>query len=171
MSSSPDLHFGASGITMYSRRSKCRMNSLHHCQKDIWRPTEVCLQGKCSGKSPCHTMFPKKVLSKSDARNACTKKHCMQYKVWPAGGAIKRVIEMECKRRCEKVDASVWPKHGRFFRDYIFNLGVRKRLKKTPNKIQQPARPTTVSLWRRNIPPNAVPHTECQRAYRKRERE
>lgn len=31
------------GIAKYSRRSKCRMNSLHHCQKDIWCPTEACL--------------------------------------------------------------------------------------------------------------------------------
>lgn len=76
---------------------------------------------------------------------------------------------MECKRCCEKVDVSVWPKHGRFYRDYIFNRGVRKRLKK--KKIQQPARPTTVSLRRQSVPPNAAPHTQCQGAYRERVRE
>lgn len=40
----------------------------------------------------------------------------------------------EGKRCREKVDVSVWPQHGRFFRDYIFNLGVRKRLREEKRK-------------------------------------
>lgn len=50
------------------------MNILRHCQKDIWCPTEACLQGKRDIKTPILRCSSKKTLKVTDYKELWYKK-------------------------------------------------------------------------------------------------
>lgn len=93
----------------------------------------MCLEGKCSGKSP----VTQSSFQSQTASHAC--KNDMQYTVWPAGGAIRRVIETWSARAAVRKWLCLCGQNmGVFFSwDYIFNLGVRKRAKKRKYNSQR----------------------------------
>lgn len=120
---------------------------------------------------------PKKILSKSETgKSSCRKKAHVIHSSASRGGHYASYGDIDMQKGEKARDAvRKWMflcghNMGAFF-GITFLIWARGNVsaQRKKKKQQQRARPTTASLRRQSVPPNAPPHTESQRAYRERE--